>query len=103
MPQRSLSTLATGARPLVVQEALEMMWCLAGSYLSSFTPSTTVMSSFLAGAEMMTFFTVSCRCAFALVASVKKPVLSMTIWAPSSPQGISRGVFAARRRESSCR
>ena len=28
MPKASLSTLATGARQLVVQEALEMMWCL---------------------------------------------------------------------------
>ncbi len=50
-------TLAAGARQLVVQEALEMMLCLAGSYLSSFTPSTMVMSSPLAGAEMMTFLT----------------------------------------------
>jgi hypothetical protein len=30
---------------------------LGGSYFSSFTPSTTVKSSFFAGAEMMTFFT----------------------------------------------
>jgi len=40
----------------VVQEALEITLCLAGSYLSLFTPITTVMSSFLAGAEIMTFF-----------------------------------------------
>ena len=31
MPKVSSSTLATGARQLVVQEALEMMWCFAGS------------------------------------------------------------------------
>ena len=52
----------SGARQFVVQEALEMMLCFAGSYLSSFTPSTMVMSSSLAGAEMMTFFTVPRRC-----------------------------------------
>ena len=56
MPKPSFSsTWTTGARQLVVQLAFEMMLCLAGSYLSSFTPSTMVMSSFLAGAEMMTF------------------------------------------------
>ncbi len=35
-------TLTTGARQLVVQLALEMMLCLAGSYLSSLTPRTMV-------------------------------------------------------------
>ena len=54
MPKLSLSTLATGARQLVVQEALEMMWCTAGSYAFSLTPRTMVRSSFLAGAEMIT-------------------------------------------------
>ena len=52
----SMSTFATGARPFVVQLALQTMWCFSGSYRSSFTPRTTVMSSFLAGAEMITFF-----------------------------------------------
>ena len=61
MPNSLMSTLTTGARQLVVQLALEMMLCLAGSYLSSLTPSTMVMSSFVAGAEMMTFFTVGPR------------------------------------------
>src|ERR1019366_8957357 len=56
-------TLTTGARQLVVQLALEIMLCLAGSYLSWLTPRTSVMSSFDAGAEMMTFFTVAPRCA----------------------------------------
>ena len=37
-------------------EAFEItMWCLAGSYLSSLTPSTIVTSSFFAGAVMITF------------------------------------------------
>ena len=53
----SCSTLATGARQFVVQEAFDTILCLAGSYLFSFTPRTMVMSSFLAGAEMITFFT----------------------------------------------
>src|SRR5580693_1321577 len=56
MPKFSSSTLAIGATQLVVQEALEMISCAAGSYLSSLTPITIVMSSSLAGAEMMTFF-----------------------------------------------
>ena len=40
MPKPSLSsTCTTGARQFVVQLALEMMWCLAASYLSSLTPN----------------------------------------------------------------
>ena len=46
MPKRSNSTLATGARPLVVHDAFEMIVCLAGSKRSWFTPRTMVMSSF---------------------------------------------------------
>src|ERR1035437_6256972 len=57
-PQVSRTPLTTGARQLVVQLALERMWCLAASYLSWLTPRTIVRSSFLAGAEMMTFLTV---------------------------------------------
>ena len=56
MPTASLTTLANGARQFVVHDALEMTWCLSLSYWSKLTPSTTVMSSPLAGAEMMTFF-----------------------------------------------
>ena len=40
---------------MVVQLAFETMVCFEGSYLSSLTPMTTVMSSPLAGAEMITF------------------------------------------------
>jgi len=54
-PLVSRTTFTTGARQLVVQLALEMMLCLAGSYLSWLTPRTMVRSSLLAGAEMMTF------------------------------------------------
>ena len=49
MPNESFSTFATGARQLVVHDAFEMMLCLAGSYMLSFTPSTIVTSSFFGG------------------------------------------------------
>ena len=84
-----------GAKQLVVQLAFEMMLCAAASYLSSFTPSTMVMSSLVAGAEMMTFLTVVPRCAFALVASVKKPVDS-TISAPTEAQSSFAGSRSAK-------
>ena len=96
MPKVSLRTLTTGARQLVVQEALEMMLCLAASYLSSLTPRTTVMSSLVAGAEMMTFLTVVPRWALAFSASVKKPVDSTTIWAPTEAQSSLAGSRSAK-------
>ena len=49
----------------MVHEALEMMFWLP-SYLSSLTPSTMVMSSSLAGAEMITFLAPASRCPLAL-------------------------------------
>src|SRR5467141_1441754 len=61
MVKVSCSTFAIGARQLVVQDAFEMIECTAGSYLSSLTPMTSVMSSFLAGAEMMTFLAPPAR------------------------------------------
>ena len=96
MLKASLTTFAIGARQLVVQEALEMMLCFAGSYLSSFTPMTMVMSSFLAGAEMMTFFTVPRRCFLASSALVKRPVDSTTTCAPTDSQSILAGSFSAK-------
>src|SRR4051812_4439979 len=78
MPHVSFSTLATGARQLVVQDALDTMWCLAASYFSWLTPITMVMSSPLAGAEMITFFAPAVMWALALSASVKSPVDSIT-------------------------
>src|ERR1043165_1476936 len=51
-PKRSRITLTTGTRQLGVQLALEITWCLAASHLASFTPTTMVMSSFFAGAEV---------------------------------------------------
>src|SRR6266849_3946807 len=74
IPKVLLITLAAGARQLVVQEALERMLCLAGSYILSLTPSTMVRSSPLAGAEIMTFLAPPRICAPALSASVKMPI-----------------------------
>ena len=74
-----------------MQLALEMMWCLAGSYLSWLTPSTMVMSSSLAGAEMMTFFAPASRWPLALVASVNRPVDSTTTSTPSDFHGSAAG------------
>src|SRR5690625_3431956 len=85
MPKASLRTLAIGATQLVVQEALEMMSCVAGSYLSSFTPRTMVMSSPLAGAEMTTFLAPASMCFLASSALVKMPVDSMTTYAQVAP------------------
>jgi len=75
---------------------LEMTWCFFGSYISLLTPSTIVRSSFLAGAEMTTFFTLSRRWATAFVASVKNPVLSTTICTSWLPQGIVPGSLSAK-------
>jgi hypothetical protein len=46
---------------------------------------TMVTSSFFAGAEMMTFLAPLATWVLALVASVKRPVDSMTTSAPRSP------------------
>ncbi len=94
-PNFSRMILATGARQLVVQEALETIVCRAGSYLSSLTPMQIVMSSPLAGAVITTFLAPPARWALALSASVKKPVDSMTISAPRSPQGSLAGSRSA--------
>ena len=51
----------------MVHDALEMMWCLAASYFSWLTPMTMVMSSSLAGAEMITFFAPAVMWPFGLV------------------------------------
>ena len=50
----SKTTLVIGAKQLVVQDALERMSCSAESS-SSFTPRTMVLTSPLAGAEIITF------------------------------------------------
>ena len=96
MPNSSFSTFATGARPFVVHEAFEMMWCFSGSNSFSLTPSTIVLSSFFAGAEMITYLAPASMCALALVASVKKAVDSMTMSTPRSFQGSFAGSRSCR-------
>ena len=61
-----------------MQLAFETMLCFAGSYFSWLTPMTTVMSSPLAGAEMITFFAPAARWPLAFSPSVNRPVDSMT-------------------------
>ena len=87
----SLSTFARGARQLVVHDPLEMMLWPAGSYFSSFTPSTTVKSASLPGALMITFFAPAVRCFEAPALSVKKPVHSITKSTSISFQGSFSG------------
>src|ERR1039457_5871337 len=58
----SWRTRATGARQLVVHDALEIMLSFDATYLSSFTPITMVMSSPVAGAERRLYGrSASCR------------------------------------------
>jgi len=91
MPNSSCTALAIGARQFVVQDALEITVCFSASYWSSLTPITIVMSSCEAGAEMITFLAPPSMCALALVASVKKPVDSTTMSAPTDGQSILAG------------
>src|SRR3954471_20757263 len=87
MPNASCRTFASGARQFVVHDALLMMVC-EPSYRWSLTPMTTVMSSSVAGAEMMTFLAPpASTCLRASAALVKKPVDSMTTSQPRSPHG----------------
>merc|ERR1719487_961075 len=93
MPNLSLMVLTIGARPLVVHEAHETTFMVAGSYSSVFTPTTMVgVSASLAGTEMMTFLapaSVMCGMHFSVV--VKAPVDSHTYSTPLSFHGISPG------------
>ena len=61
IPNASCSTFAIGATQFVVHDAFEMMLCCSGSYSPSLTPSTSVMSGSVAGAEMTTFFAPACE------------------------------------------
>ena len=54
------------------------------------------MSSFLAGAEMMTFLAPAWMCAAAFSASVNRPVDSSTMSTPRSPQGRVAGSLTCR-------
>src|SRR5262245_49024408 len=96
MPNVWCSTFASGARQLVVHDAFEMIWCFAGSYLSSLTPSTTVMSGPFAGAVMTTFFAPAATCLAAASRFVNRPVDSNTTSTPRSFHGSCAGSFTDR-------
>ena len=93
-PKASFSTFVTGTTQLVVQEPAEITRCEAASYSSWLTPMITVQSSPLAGAEMITFCTLSCRCREAPAWSRNCPVDSITTSTSASPHGISAGSFS---------
>ena len=95
-PKLSRMTFTSGTRQLVVHDALDMMWCEAASYFSWLTPITMVMSSPLAGAEMITFFAPPSMCFFASGALVKRPVDSSTMSTPRSFHGSAAGSFCAK-------
>jgi len=87
--------LTTGARQLVVQLALERMLCLAASYLLSLTPIT--MSGLrwrLGGDDDLLHGRAQVR--LGLAPSVKWPVDSTTICAPTSAQGSLAGSRSAQ-------
>ncbi len=99
IPNLSCNTLTGGARQFVVQEALEIMWWISVSYNSSLTPITTVKSSPLAGADIITF------CAPAsiwdwgpgdLLVSLNTPVDSITMSTPRFFQGSFPGSLSAK-------
>ena len=96
IPNFSSKTLAIGARQLVVHEAFEMTWWFAASYFSWLTPMTIVMSSSVAGAEIMTFLAPAVMCFFASDALVKWPVDSMTMSALTDAQGRFAGSRSAK-------
>ena len=80
---RSSIALTSGARQLVVHEALEITVSASFSALW-LTPKTTVRStSFSPGAEMITLRAPACRCAPAFALLVKRPVHSSTTSTPS--------------------
>mmetsp|Transcript_37529 Transcript_37529/g.110924 ORF Transcript_37529/g.110924 Transcript_37529/m.110924 type:complete len:259 (+) Transcript_37529:393-1169(+) len=95
IPNLVWMTFASGARQLVVQDALDTIVSVAGLYLSSFTP-ITYMGASLEGAEMTTRLAPAVMCALALARSVNTPVDSTTKSAPTEPQGISAGSFLSK-------
>src|ERR1700693_1672160 len=96
MPKESLSTFATGARQLVVHDALEMIECLAGSKVEWFTPMHRVTSAPSAGALMTTFFAPAEMCLEAASLEVNSPVDSTTTCTPRSFHGSLEGSRSAR-------
>merc|ERR1719316_1418237 len=97
MPNFSLMTLTSGARPLVVHDAHDTT-AIEDSYSSSLTPTTRVgVSASLAGAEMMTCLAPPSMCFMQPSVVVKAPVDSQTYSTPVSFHGISVGSRVADR------
>ena len=90
MPKESCSTFATGARQLVVQEALETMWWVFGVRLVVVYPQDDREVLPLAGAEMMTCLAPAVDACLRRRRSVKRPV-TMTPWPRSPPAAAAHG------------
>merc|ERR1719198_281534 len=91
IPNFSLMTLTSGARPLVVHDAQETT-AMSESYSSSLTPTTRVgVSASLAGAEMMTCLAPPSTCFMQPSVVVNAPVDSHTYSTPVVDHGISVG------------
>merc|ERR1719311_749508 len=97
MPNFSLMTFTSGARPLVVHDAHDTT-AIEVSYSSSLTPTTRVgVSASLAGADMMTFLAPPSMCFMQPSVVVNAPVDSHTYSTPTSFHGISVGSRVADR------
>merc|ERR1719486_1897030 len=94
IPYSSLMILASGARQLVVHEALDST-LMSLVYDVWLTPITNIGAS-AEGAEMMTFLAPPCRYMLAFSMTVKMAVDSQTMSAPASPHGTSVGFFTAK-------
>ena len=95
IPKLFSKTIATGAKQFVVQDPLEITLYSFFKYLL-FTPWTTVKSTSLAGAEIITFFPPASICLPAVFLSKKKPVHSKTTSALIFSQGNFAGSFSAK-------
>merc|ERR1712118_584523 len=97
MPNFSLMTFTSGARPLVVHDAHDTT-AIDDSYSSSLTPTTRVgVSASLAGAEMMTCLAPPSMCFMQPSVVVNAPVDSHTYSTQVSFHGISVGSRVAER------
>ena len=92
IPKASLSTFASGAEAVRrARRVRDRRGAPPGRTSSSLTPSTSVTSGSVAGAEMTTFFAPASMCFCAPSRSVKNPVDSSTTSTPRSPQGSAAG------------
>jgi hypothetical protein len=69
----------------------------SGSYVSKLTPSTTVTSGSLAGADTITFLAPASRCFAASARARKRPLDSITTSTPSSSPRQCGGIAHGRR------